>query len=173
MAAGSPSLAAEKKHWWLSNRKVVDKYLREARSLIATQELSNVAAAVGLLDATLVHSPRLEAALELRARSLLFLHRFREVADMLRDYIPSYKVGGGGGIDDSSSSLGVAGDRSSVASSAPLSRERVNLLSPGRERSDGDRSFRCFSVSDLKRRLMVGLSKRSDREGQWRYVNYR
>ncbi|CAL9753573.1 unnamed protein product [Musa acuminata subsp. burmannicoides] len=170
MAAGSPSLAAEKKHWWLSNRKVVDKYLREARSLVATQELSNVAAAVGLLDATLVHSPRLEAALELRARSLLFLRRFREVADMLQDYIPSYKVGGGGGIDDSSSSLGVAGDRSSVASSAPLSRERVNLLSPGRERSDGDRSFRCFSVSDLKRRLMVGLSKRSDREGQWRYL---
>ncbi|RRT60711.1 hypothetical protein B296_00044764 [Ensete ventricosum] len=170
MATVSPSLAAEKKHWWLSNRK----YLREARSLIATQELSNVASAVGLLDATLIHSPRLEAALELRARSLLFLRRFRDVADMLQDYIPSFKVGGGGGgIDDSSSSLGVAGDRSSVASSAPLSRERVNLLSPGRERSDGDRSFRCFSVSDLKRRLMVGLSKRSDREGQWRYVNDR
>ncbi|RWV80685.1 hypothetical protein GW17_00058004 [Ensete ventricosum] len=161
-------------HSFSTSPQVVDKYLREARSLIATQELSNVASAVGLLDATLIHSPRLEAALELRARSLLFLRRFRHVADMLQDYIPSFKVGGGGGgIDDSSSSLGVAGDRSSVASSAPLSRERANLLSPGRERSDGDRSFRCFSVSDLKRRLMVGLSKRSDREGQWRYVNDR
>ncbi|RWW71131.1 hypothetical protein BHE74_00021146 [Ensete ventricosum] len=214
MAAGSPTLTAEKKRWWLSNKKVsavpqyavvtwclfssllrwvpsahstpsnelggaamaasilvVDKYIREARVLISTQEQSNVSAAVGLLDAALALSPRLEAALELRARSLLFLRRFREVADMLQDYIPSFKVGsGGGGDDDSFSSLGGAGDHSSVASSAPISRERANLLSPARERSDGDRSFRCFSVSELKRRLVAGLSKGSDREGQWRYV---
>ncbi|CAL9133556.1 unnamed protein product, partial [Musa acuminata var. zebrina] len=171
MAAGSPTLTAEKKRWWLSNKKVVDKYLREARVLISTQEQSNVSAAVGLLDAALAISPRHEAALELRARSLLFLRRFREVADMLQDYIPSFKVGsGGGGDDDSSSSLGGAGDHSSVASSAPISRERVKLLSPARERSDGDRSFRCFSVSELKRRLVAGLSKSSDREGQWRYL---
>ncbi|URD81930.1 DNAJ heat shock N-terminal domain-containing protein [Musa troglodytarum] len=171
MAAGSPTLTAEKKRWWLSNKKVVDKYLREARVLISTQEQSNVSAAAGLLDAALSLSPRHEAALELRARSLLFLRRFREVADMLQDYIPSFKVGSGsGGDDDSSSSLGGAGDHSSVASSAPISRERVKLLSPARERSDGDRSFRCFSVSELKRRLVAGLSKSSDREGQWRYL---
>ncbi|WOL00295.1 hypothetical protein Cni_G09008 [Canna indica] len=89
---------------------------------------------------------------------------------MLQDYIPSYKVGGGGdGGDDDDSSSSLVG-LSSVASSAPLSRERTNLLSPGRERSDGDRSFRCFSVSDLKRRVLAGLSKNSDREGQWRYL---
>ncbi|RZR72188.1 hypothetical protein BHM03_00011116 [Ensete ventricosum] len=170
MTAGSPSLAAERKHWWLSNRKVVDKNLREARVLIATQEPSNVSKAVGLLDAALALSPRLEAALELRARSLLFLRRFREVADMLQDYIPSHKAGGGGGDDGSTSSLS-AGDHFSIASSAPLSRERANLLSPGREQSDGDRSFRCFSVSDLKRRLFAGLSKTSQGDREWRYLS--
>ncbi|CAL9145982.1 unnamed protein product [Musa hybrid cultivar] len=169
MTAGSPSLAAERKHWWLSNRKVVDKNLREARVLIATQEQSNVSKAVGLLDAALALSPRLEAALKLKARSLLFLHRFREVADMLQDYIPSHKAGGGGGDDGSTSSLS-AGDHFSIASSAPLSRERANLLSPGREQSDGDRSFRCLSVSDLKRRLLAGLFKTSQGEGEWRYL---
>ncbi|URE37652.1 DNAJ heat shock N-terminal domain-containing protein [Musa troglodytarum] len=169
MTAGSPSLAAERKHWWLSNRKVVDKNLREARVLIATQEQANVSKAVGLLDAALALSPRLEAALELRARSLLFLRRFREVADMLQDYIPSHKASGGGGDNGSTSSLS-AGDHFSIASSAPLIRERANLLSPGREQSDGDRSFRCFSVSDLKRRLFAGLSKTSRGEGEWRYV---
>ncbi|KAG6531364.1 uncharacterized protein LOC122050787 [Zingiber officinale] len=170
MAASSPPLASEKKPWWLSNKKVVDKYLREARSLIATQEQSNVVSAVGLLDAALALSPRMEAALELKARSLLFLRRFREVADMLQDYIPSYKADDRSGDGDStSSSLGAAGDHS-MASSAPLTRERANLLSPGRERSDGDHSFRCFSVSDLKRRVLAGMSKSSDREGQWRYL---
>ncbi|CAL9781090.1 unnamed protein product [Musa acuminata subsp. burmannicoides] len=172
MAASSPCLATERKRWWLINRKVVDKNLREARALITTQEQSNVSTAVGLLDAALALSPRLEAALELKARSLLFLRRFREVADMLQDYIPSYKGGGGGGgggDDGSTSSLG-AGDHSLTASSAPLPRERANLLSPGRERSDGDRSFRCFSVSDLKRRLLAGLSRSSYREGEWRYL---
>ncbi|RWW23152.1 hypothetical protein GW17_00012615, partial [Ensete ventricosum] len=151
-----------------ANPQVVDKNLREARALITTQEQSNVSTAVGLLDAALARSPRLEAALELKARSLLFLLRFREVADMLKDYIPSYKGDGGGGDDGSTSSLG-AGDHSLMtASSAPLTRERANLLSPGRERSDGDR---CFSVSDLKRRLLAGLSRSSYREGEWRYVH--
>ncbi|KMZ58947.1 hypothetical protein ZOSMA_71G00160 [Zostera marina] len=32
-----------------------------------------------------------EIALELKARSLLFLRKFKQVVDMLRDYIPSFK----------------------------------------------------------------------------------
>lgn len=157
----SPSLAWEKKqHWWLSNRKVVDKYIREARTLIATKEPSSVSDAVGLLDAALAISPRHEAALQLRARSLLFLRRFREVADMLQEYIPSYKMAPD---DDSSNSLG-----SSDGSTHPLSRERAKLLS--RNDGDGESSFRCFSVSDFKRKLTAGLWKNREKEGQWRYL---
>ncbi|XP_010938305.2 uncharacterized protein [Elaeis guineensis] len=162
--SGSPSLSAEKKRWWLSNRKIVDKYVRDARSLIATQEPSDVSAAVALLDAALALSPRLEVALELKARSLLFLRRYREVADMLQDYIPSYKVA----PDSSSSSLGSSAVDHST--SQTLSRERANLLSPDRERSDGGRSFRCFSISDLKRKFLASLSKSCEKEDQWRYL---
>ncbi|XP_068662419.1 uncharacterized protein [Aristolochia californica] len=162
--SSSPSLAAEKKHWWVSNRKIVEKYIKDARALIATQEHSEVASALNLLDAALALSPRLETALELKARSLLYIRRFKDVADMLQDYIPSFKVQS----DDTSSS---------DISSQHHSRERVKLLSASDNSSslrseDGDRdhSFKCFSVSDLKKRVLAGLCRNCEKEGQWRYL---
>lgn len=196
MAVSSPCLSSnEKKHWWLSNRKViffslffcspfpclfnqkltissnnfiyiyifqiVYKYIKDARNLIATQEQSEIALALNLLDAALALSPRLEQALELKARSLLYLRRFKDVADMLQDYIPSLKMAS----DDSTGSEN---------SSQQLSRERVKLLSTSSnsssESEDRDHpSFKCFSVSDLKKKVMAGLCKNGDKEGQWRY----
>lgn len=120
-----------------------------------------MAAAINLLDSALAVSPRLEAALELKARSLLHLRRFKDVADMLQHYIPSCKI-------QSSS------DYSPDNSSNLLPRERANLLPSTAENScpsldyDGDHSFKCFSVSDLKKKVLAGLSKNSDKEGQWR-----
>ncbi|KAG9459607.1 hypothetical protein H6P81_004115 [Aristolochia fimbriata] len=164
MSSSSPSLAAEKKHWWLSNRKIVEKYIKDARALIATREHSEVASALNLLDAALALSPRLETALELKARSLLYIRRFKDVADMLQDYIPSFKVQS----DDTSSS---------DISSQYLPRERVKLLSASdnssssrSEDGDGDHSFKCFSVSDLKKKVLAGLCKNCEKEGQWRYL---
>ncbi|PSR94718.1 DnaJ subfamily C member like [Actinidia chinensis var. chinensis] len=157
--ATSPSLAGgEKRHWWLTNRKIVYKYVKDARVLIATQEQSEIGSALNLLDAALTFSPRLEVALELKARSLLCLRRFKDVADMLQDYIPSLKMA----ADDSSS-------LSSDNSSQHLSRERVNLLSGDSQESKRP-SFKCFSVSDLKKKVMAGLCKSCDKEGQWRYL---
>ncbi|XP_011042235.1 PREDICTED: uncharacterized protein LOC105137969 [Populus euphratica] len=146
----------DKKHWWLSNRKIVDKYIKDARNLIASQEQSEIASALKLLDAALALSPRLEVALELKARSLLYLRRFKEVADMLQDYIPSLKM-----ANDDSGSIS-----SSDSSSQQLSRERVKLLPS----DNSDPSFKCFSVSDLKKKVMAGLCKNCDKEGQWRYL---
>ncbi|TYI55185.1 hypothetical protein E1A91_D11G124100v1 [Gossypium mustelinum] len=156
--AVSPCLSAndQKKHWWVSNRKLVEKYVKDARCLMATQEQSEMASALNLLDAALALSPRFEIALELKARCLLYLRRFKDVADMLQDYIPSIKIS-----SDDSASL------SSDNSSQPLSRERVNLLPPPNSQ---DPSFKCFSVSDLKKKVMSGLSKNCDKEGQWRYL---
>ncbi|KAG8477613.1 hypothetical protein CXB51_030134 [Gossypium anomalum] len=156
--AVSPCLSAndQKKHWWVSNRKLVEKYVKDARCLMATQEQSEMASALNLLDAALALSPRFEIALELKARCLLYLRRFKDVADMLQDYIPSIKIS-----SDDSASL------SSDNSSQPLSRERVNLLPPPNSQ---DPSFKCFSVSDLKKKVMAGLSKNCDKEGQWRYL---
>ncbi|KAJ4838655.1 hypothetical protein Tsubulata_004248 [Turnera subulata] len=162
--ATSPCLSSnDKKHWWLSNRKIVDKYIKDARNLIATQEQSDIASALNLLDSALALSPRFEVALELKARSLLYLRRFRDVADMLQDYIPSLKM-----ANDESGSVS-----SSDSSSQQLSRERVKLLPSDDSSSDSsgrDPTFKCFSVSDLKKKVMAGLCKNCEKEGQWRYL---
>lgn len=127
---------------------------------MASEELNDVTSAVHLLDAALSMSPRLETALELKARSLLFLRRFKEVADMLQDYIPSLKLTANEEEASPPSSEG--------SSSSSSSRDGVKLLTdaslPGRESS-----FKCFSVSDLTKKLMAGICKKCDKEGQWRY----
>ncbi|KAM3358104.1 hypothetical protein P3S68_021035 [Capsicum galapagoense] len=166
MAASPNSISsAEKKHWWISNRKIVDKYIKDAKFLIATQEHSEIASAVSLLDAALALLPRFELALELKARSLLYLRRFKDVADMLQDYVPSMKMSS----DETSSSTSSSG--SSENSSSQFSRERMKLLSSGSESPGREEpGFKCFSVSDLKKKVMAGLCKNCDKEGQWRYL---
>ncbi|KAG2241881.1 hypothetical protein Bca52824_096276 [Brassica carinata] len=156
-----PNVNGDKKHWWFTQRKLVDKYIKDAKTLMASEELNDVTSAVHLLDAALSMSPRMETALELKARSLLFLRRFKEVADMLQDYIPSLKLTANEEEASPPSSEG--------SSSSSSSRDGVKLLSnasmPGRESS-----FKCFSVSDLTKKVMAGICKKCDKEGQWRYV---
>ncbi|MQM22734.1 hypothetical protein Taro_055791 [Colocasia esculenta] len=149
-------------------KRIVRKYVKDARALIATQEPSDVQAALGLLDAALAQSPRDEAALELKARSLLYLRRFRDVADMLQDYIPSFKAAVE--VDDSSTSLSSDGSSSS-SQSQQLSRERAKLLpsdDDGSAHPDG--IFRCFSAADLKSKMLAKLIRTGHKEGQWRYL---
>lgn len=143
----------DKKHWWFTHRKLVDKYIKDARTLMASDD---VASALHLLDAALLISPRFETALELKARSLLFLRRFKDVADMLQDYIPSLNED----LEPSASSEG-----------SSSSRDGVKLLSHASSpRRDSSSSFKCFSVSDLKKKVMAGICNKCDEEGQWRYV---
>ncbi|XP_047335336.1 uncharacterized protein LOC124938856 [Impatiens glandulifera] len=173
MASSSPPPSiGEKKHWWFRNRKIVEKYVKDARFLIATQEQNEIASALNLLDAALALSPRYEPALELKAKSLLCLRRFKDVANMLQDYIPSLKLSS----DDSSSSTSSLSSDGST--SQPLSKEQVKLLSSSGGNSpetnspvsSSSSSFKCFSVSDLKKKVMAGLCKNCDKEGQWRYL---
>ena len=158
--------------------QVIDKYLREARSILAAAPEAgggDAVAALGLVDAALELSPRMEAALELRARALLALRRYREVAEMLRDYIPSCGKACSG--DDTSSSSSSAAASVLSSSSGDLGTiSRAKLLSPDRHRSDDAepdarpvRSFRCFDISELKRRVLAGLSKNPNTDTQWRY----
>ncbi|GAA0145891.1 hypothetical protein LIER_05971 [Lithospermum erythrorhizon] len=157
----SPFLAnGEKKHWWLTNRKMVERYVREAKALIATHEQNEIISALNLLDSALSHSPRYEQALELKARCLLYLRRFKDVADMLQDYIPSFIMSSS---DDSSST-------SSSENSTQLSKERVKLLSGHDSLGEDEKLCKCFSVSDLKKKVMAGLYKSCEKEGQWRYL---
>ncbi|KAJ4904402.1 Tetratricopeptide repeat (TPR)-like superfamily protein [Raphanus sativus] len=152
------SVNGDKKQWWFTQRKLVDKYIKDAKSLMASGEPNDVTSALHLLEAALSISPRLETALELKARSLLFLRRFKEVADMLQDYIPSLKL---------AANEEEASPSSSEGSSSSYSRDGVNLLS---DRSERDSSLKCFSVSDLTKKVMAGICKKCDQDGQWRYV---
>ncbi|XP_074316072.1 uncharacterized protein LOC141652472 [Silene latifolia] len=160
--------SSDKKHWWLSTKKMVDKYVREARTMISTREQSEINSALSLLDSALSLSPRHELALELKARALLYTRRYKHVADMLQDYIPSYKMAYS---DDSSGS-------SSDNSFHNSSRERVKLLGSPSQNNNSEvdspssdySKFRCFSISDLKKKLISGFYKNFDKEGQWRYL---
>nr|XP_025880133.1 uncharacterized protein LOC4332590 isoform X2 [Oryza sativa Japonica Group] len=179
MAVSSPTSAPEKKRkWLLSNRKVIDKYLREARAILATAPEAgggDAVAALGLVDAALELSPRMESALELRGRALLSLRRYRDVAEMLRDYIPSCAKTCSG--DDTLSSS-TSSSLSSSGSGDLGTISRAKLLSPDRHRSDAAaepgaavaRSFRCFDISELKRRVLASLSKNPNTDTQWRYL---
>ncbi|CAA6654382.1 unnamed protein product [Spirodela intermedia] len=158
--SSSPSLCPKKKQWWLSSRKIVEKYVKDARALISTEEPCDVQVALGLLDAALA------------ARSLLYLRRFREVADMLQDYIPSFR--GAEDVGDSFTSLS-SDNSSSSSQSQQLSRERVKLLpspssSSDEEYSKPDGVLRCLSMADMKRKVLAGLYRDCGHEGAWRYM---
>ncbi|CAH8269513.1 unnamed protein product [Arabidopsis lyrata] len=155
-----PVLNGDKKHWWFTHKKIVDKYIQDARSLMSSEEQNDVASAIHLLDAALSISPRSETALELKARSLLFLRRFKDVVNMLQDYIPSLKLT----VNEEDGSYSYEGSSFS-SSSAQLSRKLLSNSSPRR-----DSSFKCFSVSDLKNKIMAGICKNRDKDKQWRYV---
>jgi hypothetical protein len=157
--------------------QVIDKYLREARAILATAPEAgggDAVAALGLVDAALELSPRMESALELRGRALLSLRRYRDVAEMLRDYIPSCAKTCSG--DDTLSSS-TSSSLSSSGSGDLGTISRAKLLSPDRHRSDAAaepgaaaaRSFRCFDISELKRRVLASLSKNPNTDTQWRY----
>lgn len=139
---------------------MVEKYIRDARVMISTREENEINSALSQLEAALSLSPRCEDALELKSRCLLYLRRYKEVADMLQDYIPSYKTT-------------VYSDDSS-GSSSDNSSQNLKLLGSSEFDSvagcDNYPSFKCFSVSDLKKKVLAGISKSCDKEGQWRYI---
>ena len=143
---------------------MVDRYLGEARAALAaaaqdTEDADDAAAAaLGLVTVALEMSPRAEAALELRARALLALRRYRDVADMLCDYIPS-------GCAKSCS----ADDATTASSSSSCSSgSGADLLSPDHDRPDTGRFLCCLDVFGLKRRLIATFS--SIHAHQWRYL---
>lgn len=111
---------------------------------MATGELSNASSALSLLESALALHPLSEAALELKARCLLRLRRFRDVAELLRDHIPSFQA---------SSQAGKS--RSSTPPSPDTSK------------------VRCFSFLELKKKVATGLCRSSGDGGEashWRYT---
>lgn len=133
---------------------------------MASEDHNDAASAIHILDAALSISPRSETALELKARTLLFLRRYKDVANMLQDYIPSLQLAAKE-EDGSVSSDGSYSSSSSSSSSSQLSRK---LLSPNRDSSSSSTTpFTCLSLSDLKEKVMAGICRNGDKEKQqWR-----
>ena len=159
----------------LVRRQVIKAYIGEARAALdaAAQggdggDDSAAGAALALVAAALEMSPRMEAALELRARALLALRRYRDVAEMLRDYIPSCGKSCAG--DDSTAASSSSSCSSGSGDLAVAS--RAGLISPGRDLSvsgsGASRFLCCFDVSEIKRRVVAGISRSSNAETQWR-----
>lgn len=129
---------------------------------MASEDQNDAASAIHILDAALSISPRSEIALELKARALLFLRRYKDVANMLQDYIPSLKLA----AKDEEGSVSSDGSYSSSSSSSSSQLSR-KLLSPNRDSSSIP--FTCLSLSDLKEKVMAGICRNGDKEKQqWR-----
>lgn len=146
--------------WWLLNRGVVDRYVRDASSLLASGYHSDgVSAALSLLDAAIAISPRHELALELKARCLLHLRRFQDVADMLLHHLPSYK------LQISQEPVDYSDDEAS-------SEQGTKLLPSDGEGDGGEIMVKCISLKDLKRKVMASFSRGSEdgEELRWRYL---
>ncbi|BBN05674.1 hypothetical protein MPTK1_3g15060 [Marchantia polymorpha subsp. ruderalis] len=134
---------------------LAEKYVGHARLLMPSQDPADVCAAISLLDAALKLSPQWEKALELKARALLSLRRFKEVAHMLQDYIPSAKLG----------------SEASPPESPLFGKDKVQLLSSyiAEEKSKRRSLMKYLAVSKLKKILITGLSRRGERN-EWRYL---
>ena len=131
---------------------------------MASEDQNDAASAIHILDAALTISPRSEIALELKARALLFLRRYKDVANMLQDYIPSLKLA----AKDEEGSVSSDGSYSSSSSSSS-SQLSMKLLSPNRDSSSSSTPFTCLSLSDLKEKVMAGICRNGDKEKQqWR-----
>ncbi|KAH9325248.1 hypothetical protein KI387_005426, partial [Taxus chinensis] len=102
------SSSSVKRHWWLSSRMLAEKHVRKARHLLQIKESADVFSAINLLDVVLKLGPKCEKALELKARALLYLRRFKDVANMLDEHIPTREI--------------------DPLESPPLSRESIELL---------------------------------------------
>lgn len=66
--------------------------MKNARALLGSQEPNEIYSALNLLDAAIDLCPGWDKALELKARAFLYLGKFRDVANMLQEYIPSLRL---------------------------------------------------------------------------------
>ncbi|KAH7426441.1 hypothetical protein KP509_10G002100 [Ceratopteris richardii] len=131
--------------------KLAEKSIRQARQLMLSQDPADIHAALRLLDSTLKALPQCEKAIELKARALLCLRRFRDIIILLQESVPSLK----------SDSL-----------SAKVSSEETVKLLPAN--SNGRRirripAFQCLLSMYPQRPLQTRYNTKAERD-LWKYV---
>lgn len=140
------------RHLCTSSRKLTERHLGHARKLLLSKEPADIDSALSLLDTALKLSPHCDKAIELKARALLCLRRFKDVASLLHEFIPSLKD-------------------QHVALNSAVDTEKVKLLEghPAQSRSKKVSILHCFSFFPSKDKLWVRFSRKGEKE-QWRYI---
>ncbi|MCO5579640.1 hypothetical protein L7F22_033497 [Adiantum nelumboides] len=191
----SPRSAALRLSCCFTSLQSAEKQLDKAKQLIAMRKREDVEAALAPLECALELKPDWEAAMELKARVLLYLKRFKDVVDMLHEYVPSLRAVCPSTPSSPSSSF--SSRHTSVASAhsiptgqlpdSPMSssfREKARLLVESSGNSK-DSIFlvspfkQCVLITKLSHKLSMSLStsfspsrlsmKKAERQQQWRY----
>ncbi|KAI5057402.1 hypothetical protein GOP47_0027417 [Adiantum capillus-veneris] len=81
-----------KRHCCFTTVQLAEKNFRYAKELISTGKREDFQGALLHLDTALELHPNLEKALELKARVLLYLKRFKEVVELLHEFLPGEKL---------------------------------------------------------------------------------
>ncbi|MCO5605179.1 hypothetical protein L7F22_059359 [Adiantum nelumboides] len=144
------------RHLWFSSRKLAEKYISHAKHLLSSQDPADIHSALSLLDAALKLFPHWDKALELKARALLCLRRFKDVANMLHDFIPSFKEQAWT-FENPIEKLKLLSEHPSDAAFSDLSFKSKGFLE-------------CLPAFKVKKKLYGGVvSRRTDRE-QWKWL---
>eukprot|EP00249_Psilotum_nudum_P004147 c17690_g1_i1 orf=668-2557(+) len=148
----SPLVAPMQRHWWFTNRKIAEKHLGHAKQLMISQDPGDLQSALSHADSALKLCPEWDKALETKAKVLLCSRRFRDVVNMLYDYIPSQKL-------------------QTNVNESPIYKEKTKLLSDNMPEGKRKREsfLKSLSIAKVKRKLLAGLSNKLERE-QWRYL---
>lgn len=165
-----------RRHCCFTTFQLAEKHLERAKHLLASQKREDVEAALAPIDAALELCPSREKALELKAHTLLWLQRHKDVVEMLHEYVPSFML-----PTTRSPSPHISAQAASPSSpmamleSAPIPKDIARLLA-GYDPSGEDFLLlspigHCFSIAKLRQRLTARLShKKVGRQQQWRYL---
>ncbi|MCO5582856.1 hypothetical protein L7F22_036757 [Adiantum nelumboides] len=188
----SPRSAARRLSCCFTSLQSAEKQLVNAKQLIAMRKREDVEAALAPLECALELKPDWEAALELKARVLLYLKRFKDVVDMLHEYVPSLRAvcpstpsspsssfssrhtpvasahSISAGLPDSPMSSSFKEKARLLVESSGNSKDDIFLLSPFKQ---------CVLITKLSHKLSTSLSfspsrlsmKKAERQQQWRY----
>lgn len=173
----SSPFSSLRRHCCFTTVQLAEKNFRCAKGLISTGEREDFEKALVHLDIALELHPKWEKALELKARALLYLKRFKEVVELLHEFMPcadpvakhaSLTPKGGylaekTSLDDAWRRVSLAKFRQKVSSGLMVSREKVQ--------GNQDESSPESSISKLRQKLSPRSSK-GDPENRlgWRYL---
>ncbi|MCO5564666.1 hypothetical protein L7F22_018333 [Adiantum nelumboides] len=118
-----------KRHCCFTTVQLAERNLRRAKELISTGEREDFKGSLHHLNTALELHPNFEKAFELKARVLLYLKRYKEVVELLHEFLPSAK----------------------------LAEEHVNLPSRGPKLAQETRTRKQVLLTKLHRKVSSGL----------------